>query len=261
MAFLHPANCPWCNSDAKLLWPEARVWRFRSCSLLFRSPAPAPAQLENLYRKSWTDPILQKDETGATDEKLAHAYVHHLAKSLGKTTFQGLRILDYGAGRGAMTKALLAEGADVYCVEPYGCLFLQQSGFKAFPSVPALPQGLVFDGILSLDVAEHLPAPWDDYQILTGRLKESGWLYLSTPNAAGVNARFTRGKWREIKNQGHLFFFTPSTLERMLAQNGFKNFRRLRWYIIYHKGPMKFLSQRLLQFLWIDGELRYLAFK
>ena len=261
MGVIQPGMCPLCNAEAKSLWPEVKVCRCLSCSLLFRDPVPSPEQLEDLYTTSWSDPGIQVNETGATDLHLARVYAHQLARSLRKNDLKGLRILDYGAGRGAMTKVLVDAGADVCCVDPYGYPYLQQSGYKAFPSLQDLPQGIVFDGIISLDVAEHLPVPWDDYRTLNQRLSENGWLYLSTPNAAGIRAQSAQGKWRELHNRGHLFFFTPSTLQRLLVKSGYNNIRRLRWYINYHKGPMRVFSHWLLQLLWIDGELRYLAFK
>jgi len=254
-------KCPLCQSDAKSLWPEVKVCKCQSCNLIFRSPALSMEELEGLYQTSWKDPMLETDETGATNPELAEDFVSRLAKSLGLDNLKGLRILDYGAGRGAMLKALMDAGVDAYGVEPFGYEFLQQNGFKVFRALDELPKGIFFDGIVSLDVIEHVQVPWDDYKKLNYYLAENGWLYLSTPNAAGINAHFYRSKWREIYNRGHLYFFTPMTLERVLEKGGYNKMKRLRWFINYRRGVITSILHQLFQIAQIDGELRYLAFK
>jgi 2-polyprenyl-3-methyl-5-hydroxy-6-metoxy-1,4-benzoquinol methylase len=228
---------------------------------LFRYPASSLKELDDLYKTSWGDANNQLEETGATSPELAQEYVRQLAKSLGIENLEGLRILDYGAGRGAMIKALLDAGADVCAVEPFGYEVLQKNGFKVFCSLTELPKGFTFDGIVSLDVVEHVPVPWDDYKNLKEFLAENGWLYISTPNAAGINAQYFKVKWRELYNRGHLFFFTPATLKDILKKCGYKNIIRLRWFINYHRSSITLILHWPIQFLQIDGELRFLAFK
>lgn len=254
-------KCPLCSSDAKSLWPKLNVCKCQSCNLMFRYPAPSLDELGTLYETSWGDPTHQLDETGATSPDLAHEYGIKLAESLERDNFEGLRILDYGAGRGAMLKALQDLGAEIYAVEPFGYEFLQEQGFRAFRSLSELPANIKFDGIISLDVVEHVPAPWDTYGDLQKYLAEDGWLYVSTPNAGGINARYFRSKWREFYNRGHLFFFTSRTLELTLTKSEYKDIKRLQWFINYHRGTLTSLLHRLLQFTRQDGELRYLLFK
>jgi len=261
MNFSNELKCPLCKSNAKSLWPELKVCKCQSCQLLFRYPAATEEELAVLYRTSWGDPNNQTDETGATSQELAQVYISELAKSLGRTDFKGLRILDYGAGRGAMQKALLDAGADAYSVEPFGYEYLLQKGYKAFRSLAELPKDIFFDGVISVDVVEHLQIPWDDYKNLKDHLTVNGWLYISTPNAAGINAQFYRAKWRELYNRGHLFFFTPATLKLALEESGYNHIKRLQWYINYRRGPVTTILHWLFEFMKIDGELRYLACK
>jgi 2-polyprenyl-3-methyl-5-hydroxy-6-metoxy-1,4-benzoquinol methylase len=261
MSLEKQTRCPLCNSATKSLWPEKKVKKCLTCGLLFRHPASSREELEVLYQTSWNDPTNQIDETGATDSYLGQIYIKELAKSLGKSDLKGLQILDYGAGRGAMLKALLDAGAEVYGIDPFGFEFLRSNGYKVFRSINELPDGIQFDGIVSLDVIEHLDYPWDDYRKLKEFLYENGWLYISTPNATGINARFYRTKWREIANRGHLFFFSPTTLERTLEKSGYKNIKRLQWFINYRRGFITSVFHWVFQFLKIDGELRYLAYR
>lgn len=254
-------KCPLCLSDSKSLWPKINVCKCCSCGLLFRYPALSLSELDVLYETSWSHPNDQLDETGATSFDLAQEYGMRLAKSLGLDNFKGLRILDYGAGRGAMLKALQDLGAEVYAVEPFGHEFLRDQGFRVFRSLSEVPENVKFDGIVSLDVIEHVLVPWETYGDLQRYLVKRGWLYLSTPNAGGINAQYFRSKWRELYNRGHLFFFTSETLESTLRKNGSAKIKRLRWFVNYHRGIFASAMHWLLQFLLRDGELRYLIFK
>jgi 2-polyprenyl-3-methyl-5-hydroxy-6-metoxy-1,4-benzoquinol methylase len=254
-------KCPLCSSDAKSLWPQLHLCKCQSCGLLFRYPAPSLDELSSLYETSWGDPNNQLDETGATSSDLAQEYGMRLAKSLGRAHFEGLRILDYGAGRGEMLKALRNLGAEIYAIEPFGYEFLRDGAFKVFRSLSELPENLKFDGIISLDVIEHMPEPWDSYGDMQKYLVEGGWLYVSTPNAGGINAQYYRARWREFHNRGHLFFFTRKTLELALEKSRYKNIQKLQWFINYHRSVLTSLLHWLLQFLHQDGELRYLVFR
>jgi SAM-dependent methyltransferase len=181
-------------------------------------------------------------------------------ESLGLDSLQGLRLLEFGAGTGAMMKALGAAGAEVYGVEPFGYSLLKQQGLNAFRDLGDLPAGIRFDGILSTDVVEHLSEPWSTVRQLKDLLSPHGWIYISTPNAAGMNARLTRSHWRELKKRGHIVFFRPASFEFLLRKCGFAAYRRLCWRIDYGNGRLRGVSNSLLGALKLDGELRYLAF-
>jgi 2-polyprenyl-3-methyl-5-hydroxy-6-metoxy-1,4-benzoquinol methylase len=77
-----------------------------------------------------------------------------------------------------------------------------------------------FDAVTMLDVIEHLTDP---RQVLTevGKiLKPNGVFVLTTPNIDGLAAKLAKEKWYAIL-PGHLFYFSPETLEKILAEAGF----------------------------------------
>jgi 2-polyprenyl-3-methyl-5-hydroxy-6-metoxy-1,4-benzoquinol methylase len=251
--------CPLCGSPVRPHWPTRRFFQCQSCRLLIRNAAAA--DLENLYRGSWADdPGVHTEATGATDSMLAGMYLARLARSLGRKDLRGLRILDFGAGRGAMLAALREAGTDAIGVEPYGFDYLRSAGFAVHPEIESLPRGISFDGIICVDVVEHLPKAGDDLAALRSRLAENGWIYLSTPNAAGIKARILRDRWSEARNPGHLLLFTPCTMAFALERSGYRRVRRLKWFIDYRRNPAASLLHRILQTLWMDGELRYLGY-
>ena len=160
-----------------------------------------------------------------------------------------------------MLTALAELGADVYGIEPFGYEFLESQGFKAFRALEDLPEGLLFNGIITIDVIEHLTVPWNEIRRLKKILAESGWIHIATLNSDGLNAKIYRSKWREALKPGHLFFFSPHSLKAILGASGFTRCHRLRWFIQCSKNPIRKLVHFLLQALYLDGELLYLVYK
>ena len=221
---------------------------------------PSNGHLAELYEGSWAEPARNLNETGGTDAELASVYAWKLARSLGRKDFGGLRLLEFGAGKGEMLAALREMAAEVVAVEPFGYRYLEQQGFPAVPSLDALPPGAKFDGILTINVIEHLSTPWKELQRFREFLKESGWLFVTTPNAAGLNAKLRGSQWREAQKPGHLVFFTPRNLGSLLARCGYVGSRRLCWPVRYSENPLRAGCHYTLQLLRLDGELRYVAF-
>lgn len=254
-------QCPVCDAPIRVLWPTVAVWRCTNCKLLMRNPQPTEQELGNLYDGSWTAPEENSRETGGTNSYLAGHYAAQLLHSLRLPSFAGLTILDFGAGRGATAAALASLGARVVAVEPFGYAYLQQRGISVFQQLADIPQGTRFDGIVSIDVIEHLPTPVETIGQLGPYLSDNGWLFLATPNAAGISCRVKRAAWKEVRNPGHLYLFSPQNLELLLSKAGYSRPRRLRWYIQYSANPARRALHTVLQSFAVDGELRYLAYK
>jgi len=253
--------CPYCKTDATEHWRKLSFWKCPSCRLIFRYPLPEKDHIVELYEDSWTSPFENRSETGGTSLTLALIYARKLADTLELKDFRGLRILDFGAGRGDALTALSELGADVYGVEPFGYESLIERGFKMFRTLDEIPEGLTFDGIITMDVVEHLTSPWDEIKRLDSLLNTGGFLYISTPNADSLRAKIEGDKWREAMRPGHFVLFTGDSLEKMLDRAGCKNRKRLRWYINYTKNSIHNLLVYFLQAVHIDGELRYLIRK
>jgi len=153
-------SCPYCGSrKIQKIWPQSGWDRCLDCKLYFKNPMPTQKNLFALYTNSWQHPERSRSETGGTDLRLARIYAKLLARSLGLQNFYGLRIMDYGAGRGDMLKALMELGAKVVGIEPYGLDFLRAQGFEAYEDISEVKGN--FDGIVTIDVIEHLRNPWD----------------------------------------------------------------------------------------------------
>jgi hypothetical protein len=108
-----PRQCPFCEGDLVPKWTKRSFSRCISCNLIIRNPLPDDEELDALYEASWRAPEANSHETGNMDERLAAQYVKELTKSLGRNDVNGLKILDFGAGKAALMGALQTLGADV----------------------------------------------------------------------------------------------------------------------------------------------------
>ena len=257
-------DCPICSSRGASapFWKTPRFHQCRRCGLIFRYPFPTTAALSYLYTTSWLSPDENKAETGATEVNSARSLVKFLTRSIGSTNLSGKRILDFGAGRGAMTLALRQKGAQVVAVEPFGYECLAKLGVPTYRDLTELPREARFDGIVSLEVLEHLPEPRRTLLDLHRHLEPGGWLFVTTPNAAGIPAKLRGERWREAVRPGHVLFFTPLTLKSLLLETGFRRVERPRSPVRY-TGRMqpRTLLNFMMQFVLLDGGLRVLAFK
>lgn len=253
--------CPHCSGETVMHWKNLSFWKCLSCSLVFRFPLPDGHSVVELYEDSWTAPFENRSETGGTSLELAVVYVKKLAETLKRNDFRGLRILDFGAGRGDAMTVLSELGADVYGVEPFGYQGLVERGFKMFRTLDEIPEGLAFDGIITMDVVEHLMTPWVEIKRLYNLLNTDGFLYISTPNTDSLRAVMEGEKWREAGRPGHFVLFNQNSMENMLEGLEFKSIKRLRWYLKYNENKMHTFLGYMLQTVGIDGELRYLIRK
>ncbi|MBU2044050.1 MAG: class I SAM-dependent methyltransferase [Candidatus Omnitrophica bacterium] len=253
-------QCPFCShKDVRLYNKTLFIWRCLSCGLLFRKISES--EFVKLYKDAWSDSGKHIDEIGVTTLDLARSYLQKIAESLGLESFSGLKILDFGTGRGEMLTALSESGADAYGIDPFSYNYLDGRNFKVFRGIEKIPEEVSFDGIIANDVIEHLFSPKDRIKDLYKLLKNGGWLYIATPNNSSLNARVFMSGWREFYNPGHIWFFNSVCLERIFSELGIAKYKRLHWFIQYDRNPLRKLIHYLLRFSELDGVLRYILRK
>jgi SAM-dependent methyltransferase len=83
------------------------------------------------------------------------------------------------------------------------------------------------DAVFMWDVIEHLPRPDDVLGKVSEVLVPGGHLVLTTGDVSSWLARVRGGRWRMIHPPTHVYYFSPSTLHRLLDRYGLE-IRRLR---------------------------------
>ncbi|MDO9084683.1 MAG: class I SAM-dependent methyltransferase [Anaerolineaceae bacterium] len=254
-------NCPYCQSQGKLFWKQVNFFKCVSCGLIFKNNKFENNELASIYLEKWRLPIKNVSETGGTTHDLARIYIQKIKEDLDVLNFNGKKIMEFGAGKGELIHVLKNQGADVIAIEPYGYEFLSTKQINAYRYLHEVDKKVLFDGVISIDVIEHLEKPWETLSDIYKFMKPGAWIILATPNPNSLNAKLTKSNWREAKKNGHLVFFQQSTLQSMLLSSGFSNTQILDWDIEYKKANLSKLKNCILRKFKLNGELRVLAFK
>ena len=174
------------------------------------------------------------------------------AEMLGNAMSANARVLEFGAGSGAMSLRLTDMGFDVTASDlfpesfkPAHVPFFAANLNGAFAA--QWPQG--FDAVMALEIIEHLENPREVLRQIRQLLPVGGQLVLSTPNIANPvsQAMFLRSgqfQWfsdTDYREQGHITPLSPWVLEKALQEAGFtiraecavsspfRRMRRLGW--------------------------------
>jgi len=142
-------------------------------------------------------------------------------------------VLDMGCGRGWMLKMLKDRGFDVIGTE----LSDDSARFARESLGLDIKVGKLEDVDLekgSIDIItmwhsfEHVYNPKGVLPRAGELLKDDGSLLISVPNFASLQSQIGKGLWFHLDSPRHLYHFTPSSLERMLDECGFKVTEK--WY-------------------------------
>jgi 2-polyprenyl-3-methyl-5-hydroxy-6-metoxy-1,4-benzoquinol methylase len=85
-----------------------------------------------------------------------------------------------------------------------------------------------FDAVVMLDVVEHLSDPACTLGAARDLLRDAGVLLLFTPNYGALSRLGLGGTWAVLSPQEHLYYFTETTLCRVLEKAGFSRVSFLR---------------------------------
>lgn len=196
-----------------------RIAQCADCDFLYVNPRPAPEELIRLYShhamyfRSDYEPVSQ-------EMPVLRGVIRDIQRFL-KTG----SILEIGCGRGELLELARENGFKVY-----GCDLQAPPHLGSnieFHVGDLHSSGLSdgsFDCIVLRNTLEHLFDPASELAACNRLLKLGGFLYLKVPNADyehGWRCRIMHGRPNVFGPPWHLNYFTPSTLERLLLQNGF----------------------------------------
>ena len=134
-------------------------------------------------------------------------------------------LLDVGCSTGVLLDAARDAGWETVGIEanPDLAAVARGKGHEVtvgfFPDV--LPPDLKPDAICLLDILEHAERPVDFLNQVAERLPADGRLFIQAPNFDSLIVRL-EGASNSTFDIGHWSYFTPKTLDAMLASAGFR---------------------------------------
>lgn len=203
------------------------VLRCTDCGLEFVAPTPSPRELSEYYDRSYAVPL----------ERYAAAGNRNLARitDLERWCPARGRLLELGASYGHSLALARERGWDVVGVElsPTASAYARTHfGLTVYNSdladIPLADGSL--DAAIGWHVLEHVRNPKEQLLRLAALLKPDGILGLRVPNIASFGARAAGQWWPWMCPPAHLWFFSPTTLPRLLQACDFevKEVRTLR---------------------------------
>lgn len=235
--------CPLCGSEererlyvSRLYSDEVPVVRCRACGLLYQSPRPEEADLAGMYdEKYWTGGGAGPGDYVYTDERTKEAEVRlksaaRLARV--ETFVRPGRVVEPGSSFGtfldeARRRGWDPLGVDVSEVAARWCR--EQRGIPvhhgAFETAP-LERGSARLVHMS-EVIEHLARPRAAIRRCREVLEPGGLLVIGTADGDSLPRRLRGARWGYYM-PGHVVFFSPATLSRLLREEGFEVLRVFR---------------------------------
>jgi 2-polyprenyl-3-methyl-5-hydroxy-6-metoxy-1,4-benzoquinol methylase len=217
------------------------IERCRRCTLVYANPrAPESAILARYSPEYfWGEylPAVGAPEGRVDLEFLDRRYGPMLAFLGSRVT--GRRLLEVGTGAGLFLKAASRAGWDAAGLElsNEGATFarerlgldVRQERAEAMSFAPG-----TFDAAVMFDVIEHLFDPRAVLESTRRALRPGGILAVGTPNFNALSRLVLGRDWAVLSPLEHLYYFTESTLSRMLMSTGFSRVESVRHYPGWH---------------------------
>jgi hypothetical protein len=219
-------GCPICGNRfasrpiKALFGMTAHVAVCNECRIAFQTPRPSPEATLAYMNWRWasSDTYVSNVESQLKRGREQLDLVHTCISPPGS-------LLDFGAGSGSFVKVALESGWSAHGVERSGAArsnAINRYGVDLFEELPDTQ----YDVITMWDVVEHLRSPGEMLSGLSKNLKPSGLIFIETGNWENWERVVNGDKWH-VYLLDHHFYFSPSSLSRLVSDAGYQDFRLL----------------------------------
>ena len=227
------------------------IVRCRDCGFVFTSPRFSNLEYDSIYREVRSDADLDP-----SFERAKAARFQRLAAIVRKFQPREAPFLDFGCGDGGFLRQFNSPGGRGFeigtegrrLVGPWEIVtgdWATVAGSRIFP--PA-----AFDFVVAFDVLEHLPRIGQDLALIRTVLRTGGHFVVSVPNSESFVAKAMGKHWNMLLLE-HLWYFSPKTLERMMARY---SFALLAIRSVPYDAPVTHLATRLAQTFGMTGTFK-----
>lgn len=231
------------------------------CGLAFRARFPSLEELDAIYASAYErERIVENATEQESGDYAAEAYGRFLRA---RVLPGSLRVLDFGAGTGALTSVLRHYGIEAQGVEfsaDARSYCLAERGFALSSDLSTFASDS-FDVITMIEVIEHLTDLRSVLVHLWSVLRPGGVLFVTTPNRRSWRALIEDGNWREARKKFHLFLFDDRSIRHHLFASGFEGVQRVWFSPVTRPGLAPWAVCRITQAMRLGGTLCFLARK
>lgn len=225
-------RCNLCGSDDYTILFEpgvaqiSQIVKCNCCNLMYANPRAKDA--DHVGIETWNpDRVLSNpDRQKLEKESLQVKDYESTQKFLNEYYPKKGKLLEIGSSFGYLLNFFKKDEWQVMGVEPNlgQCKYAESHfGIKAIPSTleKAEISDNSIDVVLMMHVIEHVPDPYMTFKEVYRLLKPGGVFVVETPRYDTLVFKLLGKRERSLSCNGHIYFFTSQTLEKMATQAGF----------------------------------------
>jgi 2-polyprenyl-3-methyl-5-hydroxy-6-metoxy-1,4-benzoquinol methylase len=182
-----------------------------------------PAFLNEMLQRSY-DPRMEKERCQVKDYETTRDILGDLFTARGN-------LLEVGSGLGFLLHFFKEDGWATTGVEPDPLCCQHARAILGLDIIAGTLQNAKcaadsYDVALMMHVIEHVSDPRQTLSELFQMLRPGGVLVVETPRYDSLAFKLLGHRERSVSCEGHVYFFTTSTMERIAQKVGFSVFRR-----------------------------------
>ena len=256
-------NCPTCGSNARksLIYKRGDgigFYKCLNCNIEYASPRLIEKELLKLYEgDNWKDLSIYDNwtyENWKNNKEFHYCLVQENIKLVKRFLNTGSSVLDAGCDIGLTVKSLEDNGyfSERVEVSSVGArIAKEKTGITVHNmQLKDYQSDIKFDGVLLLDVLEHLYDPIKVLNECGYHMKKGGCIFIHVPHHGGISARFKRflhkrGLKKGYKHFGfpaHIYNFDRKSLKTILAKSGFETIHYESWPSSITNGKINFFN-------------------
>jgi len=242
------SRCALCQGGLEPLFDKDGypICRCGSCGLVQVGASLSRDELEQIYGEEYFSSEVFHDYVAERDARVEAGRA--AARTLTRLVPAG-RLLDVGCAAGFFLEAASAH-FDVTGVElsPFASGYARETlGLRVFTGdvTEGAVDGERFDVVTVWNTVEHMADPLGALVSIARLMRPGAVLALSTGDVAGPLARLDLESWNLMAPPHHLFFFSPATIDLLLAKAGFELRRLVYDGVVATRGPFASDAARL----------------
>jgi 2-polyprenyl-3-methyl-5-hydroxy-6-metoxy-1,4-benzoquinol methylase len=162
---------------------------------------------------------LEKEALQVKDYEKTRAFLHEDYPEKGK-------LIEVGSGLGYLLNFFKQDGGNVLGLEPNVgmCRYAESEfGIEIIPTIleKAELEHRSADAVLMMHVIEHVSDPYSTLKEVYRILKPGGIFVMETPRYDTLMFKLLGKRERSLSCDGHIYFFTTNTLEKLATKAGF----------------------------------------